>query len=83
MAKDSLSKYIKKPTIKSRNIAQKSGSWISNAIRSVGYSTFDVLEELLPATIDVAKVTASTGKDIVESMKRARSSDRTLRNAGR
>ena len=81
MAKDSLSKYIKKPTIKSRNIAQKSGSWISNAIRSVGYSTFDVLEELLPATIDVAKVTASTGKDIAESMKRARSSDRTLRNA--
>ena len=81
MAKDSLSKYIKKSTVKSRNIAQRSGSWISNAIKSVGYSTFDVLEELLPATIDVAKVTATTGKDIAESMKKARTSDRSLRTA--
>ena len=66
MANDSLSKYIKKSTVKSRSISQKSGSWIANAIKSVGYSTFDVLEELLPATIDVAKVTATTGKDIAE-----------------
>jgi len=81
MPKDSLSKYVKKPSVKSTNSVKKAGSWLSNAIKSVGYSSIDLLSELLPSTIDVAKTTAATGKDIAETMKKARSSDRTLRNA--
>jgi hypothetical protein len=81
MAKDNLSKYVKKSATRTRGIAQKSGSWMSNAMKSVGYSTFDVLSELMPSTIDVAKVTASTGKDIADSIKQSRTGDKSLRNA--
>lgn len=79
--KDVLSKYVRSSAKKARPIVQKSNSWMGNALRSVGFSAFDVLEELMPATIDVAKVTATTGKDVADTIRRARSQDRTLRNA--
>lgn len=79
--KDVLSKYVRSSAKKARPVVQKSNSWMGNALRSVGFSAFDVLEELMPATIDVAKVTATTGKDIADNIRRARSQDRTLRNA--
>ena len=81
MARDSLSKYVKKPVAKTKSIAQSSGSWLSNAMKSIGYSSFDILEELLPSTIDAAKVTATTGKDIATSIRQARTTDRTLKAA--
>ena len=79
--KDFMSKYVRSSAKKVRPVVQKSNSWMGNALRSVGFSAFDVLEELMPATIDVAKVTATTGKDIADNIRRVRSQDRTLRNA--
>lgn len=78
---DFLSKYVRSSSKKVRPVVQKSNSWMGNALRSVGFSAFDVLEELMPATIDVAKVTATTGKDIADNIRKMRSQDRTLRNA--
>ena len=81
MANDFLSKYVKNGSRKSRQVTTKSNSWISNALKSVGYSSFDVLTELMPATVDVAKTTATVGTDIATSIKKARTSDRTLKSA--
>ncbi|MCM1220950.1 MAG: hypothetical protein NC548_41335, partial [Lachnospiraceae bacterium] len=79
--KDVLSKYVRSSAKKARPIVQKSNSWMGNALRSVGFSAFDVLEELMPATIDVAKVTATTAKDVANNLRAARTQDRTLRSA--
>lgn len=79
--KDVMSKYVRSSAKKVRPIVQKSNSWMGNALRSVGFSAFDVLEELMPATIDVAKVSATTAKDVADGIRRVRSQDRTLRNA--
>lgn len=81
MAKDFLSKYVKSGSRKSRQSNSKSNSWISNALKSVGYSSFDVLTELMPSTVDAAKTTATIGNDIATSIQKARTSDRSLKNA--
>ena len=81
MASDFLSKYVRKGSKKSRPMTTKSNSWITNALKSVGYSSFDVLTELMPATMDAAKTTADIGTDIATSIQKARTSDRSLKTA--
>lgn len=81
MAKDLMSKYVKRSSVKKKPVQQKSGSWISNAIKSIGLASTDVITELIPATIETAKTTATIGTDIANSIMSARSSQRTLKTA--
>jgi hypothetical protein len=50
-------------------------------LKSVGYSSLDIIEELMPATFDVAKNTVNVGQDLAVKMTNVKNSDRTLKNA--
>ena len=81
MANDILKKYVKQSQKKMKPLAQKSGSWVMNVLKSAGYTGMDVITELAPSTMETAKATATIGKDVATTLKGARTSDRSLKNA--
>lgn len=81
MAKDILSKYGKASSKKVKPKGNKSGTWATNVLKSFGYSAAEALQEIVPATIDVASATAQSGKTLVDTVKTAKRGDRQLSTA--
>ena len=81
MAKGLMDKYVNQAKKKTAPMQHKSNSWISNALRSVGYSSFDIIKELAPSSIDTAITAVNTGQELATKLNKIRTSDKPLKVA--
>lgn len=57
------------PANRKTRLNTKSNSWLSNAAKSLGYSSLDVLSEILPNTINMSKNALETSQDLINDFK--------------
>lgn len=81
MAKGLMDKYVNQVKKKTVPMQHKSNSWIGNALRSVGYSSFDIIKELAPSSIDTAITAVNTGQELATKLNKIRTSDKPLKTA--
>lgn len=57
------------PSNRKTRLNTKSNSWLSNAAKSLGYSSLDVLSEILPNTINMSKNALESSQDLINDFK--------------
>ena len=59
----------------------KAGSWGANALRSLGYSSLDVIKSITPNMAEMAESAVETSKELRETLMEAKSQNRSLKDA--
>lgn len=83
MAKTSdLRKMFERGKKQIRNVSNtKAGSWGANALRSLGYSSLDVIKNITPNMAEMAGSAVETSKELRQTLMEAKSQNRSLRDA--
>ena len=68
-----LEKFVKKGNRSTRKMPLKAGSWLANASKSVGYSSLDILKNLMPNSIEMGQSAVETAGEIRDALKDASS----------
>ena len=63
-----LNRFVQKGTVRARKVPVKAGSWLANAMKSVGLSARDIAKETMPNTIDLASSAGDVAQTISESV---------------
>lgn len=64
-----LERLLQKGIKSSRRVPVKAGSWLSNAIKSVGYSSMDIIKDMMPNTVELGQSAAQSATDIKDSIR--------------
>ena len=64
-----LNRFVKKGQVKAKKVPVKAGSWLANAMKSVGLSSRDIVQQVMPNTIGAAESAAETVGEITESLR--------------
>lgn len=64
-----LERLLQKGRKSSRRVPVKAGSWLSNAIKSVGYSSMDIIKDMMPNTVELGQSAAQSATDIKDSIR--------------
>lgn len=64
-----LNRFVKKGTVKAKKVPVKAGSWLSNAMRSVGLSARDMVSDVMPNTINLASSAVETAGEVTETLR--------------
>lgn len=76
-----LDRMLKRGGKTTRKMPLKAGSWLANATRSVGYSSLDMLKQLMPNTIELGQSAAESAGEIKEALSGMSSQSGKLKNA--
>ena len=76
-----LDRMLKRGGKTTRKMPLKAGSWLANATRSVGYSSLDMLKQLMPNTIELGQSAAESAGEIKEALTGMGSQSGKLKNA--
>ena len=76
-----LDRMLKRGGKTTRKMPLKAGSWLANATRSVGYSSLDILKNLMPNTIELGQSAAESAGEIKEALSGMSSQSGKLKNA--
>lgn len=63
-----LNRFVQKGTVRAKKVPVKAGSWLANAMKSVGLSARDIVKEAMPNTIDLASSAGDVAQTISESI---------------
>ena len=63
-----LDRMLKRGGKTTRKMPLKAGSWLANATRSVGYSSLDILKNLMPNTIELGQSAAESAGEIKDTL---------------
>ena len=75
-----LDRMLKRGGKTTRKMPLKAGSWLANATRSVGYSSLDMLKQLMPNTIELGQSAAESAGEIREALSGMGSQSGKLKN---
>ena len=64
-----LNRFVKKGQVKARKVPVKAGSWLANAMKSVGLSSRDIVQNVMPNTIGAAESAVETVGEITDSLR--------------
>lgn len=76
-----LDRMLKRGGKTTRKMPLKAGSWLANATRSVGYSSLDILKNLMPNTIELGQTAAESAGEIKNALSGMGSQSGKLKNA--
>ena len=76
-----LDRMLKRGGKTTRKMPLKAGSWLANATRSVGYSSLDILKNLMPNTIELGQTAAESAGEIKDALAGMGSQSGKLKNA--
>lgn len=76
-----LERLLQKGRKSSRRVPVKAGSWLSNAMKSVGYSSMDILNDMMPNTVALGQSAAQSATDIKDSIRNLGSQRGKLKSA--
>lgn len=75
-----LDRMLKRGGKTTRKMPLKAGSWLANATRSVGYSSLDILKNLMPNTIELGQSAAESAGEIKDTLSGMGSQSGKLKN---
>lgn len=79
--KNIFDKYVSNVESRSKKVSMKSNAWTSNALRSLGYSAMDILSEVIPSTMDTARASYESIRDVSTAIRASRSKDKQMKMA--
>ena len=64
-----LNRFVKKGQVKAKKVPVKAGSWLANAMKSVGLSARDTIQEIMPNSIELASSAVETTGEVVDALR--------------
>lgn len=58
-----------------------SAEWVKNAIKSLGYSSMDILNDVMPSTIDAVKSVTELSQEVVDSVRDLKGQTTKIKNS--
>lgn len=73
-----MTKYGKPASKKVKPAGRKQGNWATNVLKSFGYASADIIQEIMPSTVDVAQASIQAGQDLVNTIRATKNNNRKI-----